>query len=145
MDFDQYYTERMNQREDIQINEYQPIVKTDKSYMIKTKNGDIVSKLNFYEYKINNFDWILMADLDTEPKHRRKGLASKLINELYSDVSKKKKGLYMFVRDTNTDAINLYKKLGFSFVKKYTLKDGEYVIMAKGNADKSQLLNMNFS
>lgn len=51
----------------------------------------------------------------------------------------------MFVRDTNKDAINLYKKLGFSSVKKYTLKDGEYVIMAKGNADKSQLLNMNFS
>lgn len=57
---------------------------------------------------------------------------------------RKKKGLYMFVRDTNKDAINLYKKLGFSSVKKYTLKDGEYVIMAKGNADKSPAVKHEF-
>lgn len=80
MNFEQYCTERMNQREDIESNEYHPFAKTDKSYMIKTKNGDVASKLNFYDYKIKIFDWILMAGLDTEPKHRRKGLASKLIN-----------------------------------------------------------------
>ena len=123
-----------------------PIIKTKNTYMIKNDKGTIISKLNYYEYKVKNFDWILMADLDTKPDYRGRGLATKLINELYSDITKNtNKGLYLFVKSDNRTAIRLYTKLNFKKVKNYTLEDGEYIIMAKGNADMSQFDKMNFS
>ena len=123
-----------------------PIIKTKNTYMIKNDKGTIISKLKYYEYKVKNFDWILMADLDTKPDYRGKGLATKLINELYNDITKNtNKGLYMFVKSDNRTAIRLYTKLNFKKVKNYTLEDGEYIIMAKGNADMSQFDKMNFS
>lgn len=123
-----------------------PVVKNSRSYMIKDKNGRVMSKLNYYDYKIKGFDWVLMANLDTKPEHRGKGLATKLLNNLCDDVSKNtSKGVYMFVRDTNENAIRLYDKLGFDRIKNYKLQDGNYIIMAKGDADKTQFDRMNFS
>ena len=123
-----------------------PINKTRNSYMIKDNKGLIISKLNYYEYKIKNFDWILIANLYTKPEYRGNGFATKLINELYSDISKNtNKGLYLFVKSDNQVAIKLYTKLNFKKVKNYTLEDGKYIIMAKGNADMSQFDKMNFS
>ncbi len=119
--------------------------KTDHSYEFQNKNGSVVSKLNYYDYKIDNFDWILIANVHTKPDYRRKGLAEKLINELYSDISKLNKGVYLFVKPDNQNAINLYRKLKFHTIKRYTLKDGEYIIMAKGNANKSQFNEMKFA
>ena len=126
-------------------NTYQDIEKTKDSYMIKDKNGKIVSKLNYYDYKLKNFDWVLIANLDTKPAHRGKGLATSLINELYKDISNEsKKGLYLSVKPNNRNAIRLYTKLKFKKVKTYTSKGTEYIIMAKGNADKNQFDKMNF-
>lgn len=123
-----------------------PINKTRNSYMIKDNKGLIISKLNYYEYKIKNFDWILIANLYTKPEYRGNGLATKLINELYNDITKNtNKGLYLFVKSDNRVAIELYTKLNFKKIRNYTLKDGEYIIMAKGNANVSQLNKMNFS
>lgn len=145
---DELITENDNSQISVDNNDIvkTPIIKTKNTYMIKNDKGTIISKLNYYEYKIKNFDWILMSDLDTKPDYRGKGLATKLINELYSDISKNtNKGLYLFVKSDNQVAIKLYTKLNFKKVKNYTLKDGEYIIMAKGNADISQLNKMNFS
>ena len=146
--FDELITENDNSQISVDNNDIvkTPIIKTKNTYMIKNDKGTIISKLSYYEYKVKNFDWILMSDLDTKPDYRGKGLANKLINELYSDISKNKnKGLYLFVKSDNQVAIKLYTKLNFKKVKNYTLKDGEYIIMAKGNADISQLNKMNFS
>lgn len=121
------------------------VSKSGNTYSIKDKNGNILSKLNFYDYKIKGFDWVLMANLDTKRGHRGKGMATSLLNELYDDVSKQNKGLYMFVKSDNTTAINLYSKLDFEKIKDYKLNDGDYVIMAKGKANKKQFDKMNFS
>lgn len=122
------------------------IIKNKDSYTIKNANNEIISKLNYYDYKIKNFDWVLLANLETKPEYRGNGLATKLINALYNDITKNtNKGIYLFVRTNNKTAISLYNKLNFKVVKKYTLKDGEYIIMAKGTADISQFNNMNFS
>lgn len=120
-------------------------IKTAHAYKFKNKKGTVVSKLNFYDYKIKDFDWVLIANVETKQSHRGKGLASKLINELYADISKNNKGVYLFVKHDNTIAISLYKKLKFDTIKKYTLKDGEYIIMGKGSADKKQFNGRNFS
>ena len=124
-----------------------PIIKTNHSYMIKDNNGAIISKLNYHEFNIKNFDWVLISDLETKPKYRGKGLATKLINSLYNDVTKStNKGIYLAVSPTNNNAISLYTKLNFKIIKEFISKDGErYIIMAKGNADTSQCDTMNFS
>lgn len=124
-----------------------PIIKTNHSYMIKDNNGAIISKLNYHEFNIKNFDWVLISDLETKPKYRGKGLATKLINSLYNDVTKStNKGIYLAVSPTNNNAISLYTKLNFKIIKEFISKDGErYIIMAKGNADTLQFDTMNFS
>lgn len=86
-----------------------------------------------------------MADVTTQPEHRGRGLATKLINKAYNDIGSEK-GMYLFVKN-NSNAIRLYlyEKLNFNTIKTYSLKDGDYLIMAKGNGDQEQLKRMNFS
>ena len=122
------------------------VEKTKESYVIKSKNGTIISKLNYYNYQIEKFDWILIANLETSKSYRRKGFASRILNELYSDTPKNK-GLYLFVKTNNYKAINLYNKQGFKAIKKYYLKDGYYLIMTKSkdNSDITQFDNMIFT
>jgi predicted GNAT family acetyltransferase len=119
------------------------IIKTKERYEIKDNEDSIVAKLNYYDYKLKKFDWILVANVQTSKKYRRQGFASTLLKELYKDIPKDK-GLYLFVKKNNYKAINLYKKLGFKHIRDYRLKDGEYLIMAKGNALISQFDKMNF-
>lgn len=114
------------------------------SYTIKDSNGSIMSEVKIYDFKIDNFDWLLMADVTTQSEHRGRGLATRLINKAYNDLDKNK-GLYLFVKNTNRNAIKLYEKLGFDHLKTYSLKDGDYYIMTKGQADVDQLKKMNFS
>lgn len=122
------------------------IVKNNKTYSIKTNDGITTSKLNYYDYSKESFDWILIADVETKKEYRGKGYASTLINEIYKDVTRRtpNKGIYLFVKSDNYGAIEFYKKNKFKFVKKYELKDGLYDIMCKGNADIHQFGNMKF-
>lgn len=114
------------------------------NYNIKDSNGSILSELNVYDFNIKNFDWSLLADVVTQSDHRGKGLATRLINKAYGDINKDK-GMYLFVKNDNKNAIKLYEKLSFNNIKTYSLKDGDYFIMAKGNADIDQLKKMNFN
>lgn len=117
------------------INEYK-IEKRKHDYRIKNKEGKIISKISYYDYNIKDFDWILVANVETDPKYRRQGLAKMLITELYKDIKPTKKGLYLFVKPDNTGAIALYKNLQFKEVKHYKLKDSDYIIIAKGDTSK---------
>lgn len=117
------------------------------SYRIKDDSGNVISEIKTYDYNIDGFDWILLADVVTSPSHRKQGLATRLIEKAYDDIkeNKKEKGLYLFVKSDNQNAISLYKKLGFDNVKNYELKDGEYFIMKKGNGNTKQFDDFNFS
>lgn len=127
------------------------IEKTKNQYSIKM-NGKIVSKLRHYDYHIKDFNWVLVSDVDTDPDYRKKGLASRLIDELYSDITKDdpNKGLYVLVTKDNEKGINLYTKTGFKKVRSYKIKnnsgnDGDYFIMAKGKGDMRKFNTMTFS
>lgn len=128
----------------------QRIQKKDKDggvqYFITNEAGDVVSSLMCYDYNMDEFKWDLLADIDTVPEYRGRGLATKLISDAYRDAtSTHKDGVYLFVRDTNHNAISLYKKLGFRNVKPYRLYGEKYFIMAKGHGNLSCFDNMNFS
>ena len=125
-----------------------PIIKSKNKYFIKDENGKKIAELGCYDYSKKDFNWILFADIETDKAHRNQGLGSKLLNRAYSDVIKDnpKNGVYLMVRPDNKVAISFYKKNGFEFVKSTKLKDGKkYDLMCKGNADKNQLINMNYS
>ena len=84
---------------------------------------------------------IHIYNVHTNIKYRNKGYATKLLNELYKDSIY---GLYLFVEKYNYEAINLYEKLGFKFIKEYKIENTVYYIMAKGNYDVNKLNNLNF-
>lgn len=119
------------------------INKTKDQYYIKN-NNKIIASINFYDYEIDNFDWILVANVETDTMYRNRGFATLLISTLYNDI-KYKKGLYLFVKPNNINAINLYKKMGFELLKRYKIKNEMYNIMIKGNVDKNQFDNMVFN
>lgn len=87
---DYFYFERMNQNDGkYQFLSSPTIKRTKNSYTIYDDEGKVASKLNFYDYtNIQNFDWILVSDLDTKEKYRNRGLASKLLKTLYHDITK---------------------------------------------------------
>lgn len=119
------------------------INKTKDQYYIKNDNK-IIASINFYDYEIDNFDWILVANVETDAMYRNRGFATLLISTLYNDI-KYKKGLYLFVKPNNINAINLYKKMGFELLKRYKIKNEMYNIMIKGDVDKNQFDNMVFN
>ncbi len=123
------------------------ITKSKNKYLIKDENGKKIAELGYYDYSKKDFNWILFADIETDKAHRNQGLGSKLLNRAYSDVIKDnpKNGVYLMVRPDNKVAISFYKKNGFEFVKSIKLKDGNYDLMCMGNADKNQLINMNYA
>ena len=102
-------------------------------------DGKEASHISYYDYNIKNFDWILVANVETKKQYRRHGYAEILINELYKDISTEshgEKGLYLLVKVDNTPAINLYKKLKFFKIRHHEIKGEEYIIMAKGKRSK---------
>lgn len=128
----------------------QRVQKRDKDggmqYFITNETGDVISSLMRYDYNMAEFKWDLLADIDTAPKYRGMGLATKLITNAYQDaISSRKDGVYLFVRDTNNNAISLYKKLGFRKIKPYNLHGEKYIIMVKGHGNMSCFDTMNFS
>lgn len=116
------------------------------NYTIKDSKNNTVSKASYYDYSNEDFDWILIANVETIPEYRGKGLATKLMNRIEADLQRQfpDKGIYLLVEQNNDKAINLYKKLDYDIVKEYSIEDTPYYVMAKGNADINQLKEMNF-
>ena len=125
------------------------ILKFRREYnIINKKDKEIICKIEFVDYDMPGFDWILIHDVETKLAYRHKGLASLLLDEIYKDIileMNPNKGLYVFVKSDNEVAMNLYNKCGFKMVKKYKKDEYLYNIMCKGNADIKQFDNMNFN
>jgi len=119
----------------------------DNTYLFQNKDGMTISSLKIHDYSRENFDWILVSDVETHPAYRGQGLATNLMGVMHSDVKKRfpGKGIYLFVKVDNKPAINLYRKLGYTTIKEYKLKKGKYFIMCKGSADTHQFDNLKFS
>lgn len=114
------------------------IIKEKNKYSLY-KNDILLSSIEFKEY--NNLKLIHIYNVHTNIKYRNKGYATKLLNELYRYSIY---GLYLFVEKYNFEAIKLYNKLDFEFIREYKIKDKIYNIMAKGNYDINKLNDLNF-
>ncbi|MCR2044551.1 GNAT family N-acetyltransferase [Anaerosalibacter massiliensis] len=75
------------------------------------KTGLVVGFVAFYEEEI--------AWLYVDPKYHRKGIATKLLSE---SIEKAGNHIFIEVLENNIEAINLYKKMGFTVVEKKTGK-----------------------
>ena len=65
-------------------------------------------------------DYIHILNIAVVQNYRRKGIASEFIKRLEAEAIKRKiYGITLEVRETNTAAINLYNKFGFTVKGKY--------------------------
>lgn len=113
-------------------------------------DGKIASQASFYRYSdMRDFDWINIVDVDTKEKFRRRGYAQILIQKMISDLDKKyhTMGQYLLVRTDNIPAIRLYQKFNFKEIRVVSdkLSGKRYSVMCRGNADKKQLMNVDFN
>lgn len=132
--------------EDFMSDEYS-IKKTNNEYQLISNNGEWISRMGYYIYDdIPNFDWINIANVDTNEKYLRQGYATILLNELINDmhIQHPAMGLYLLVRAKNLPAIKLYEKCGFKILKTQASDNGEFYVMYLGDADINQLKNTNF-
>lgn len=76
-----------------------------------TSDGEIVSKANTNAIGIN---WVQLGGVYTHPLYRNNYYAWHLIRVLCYRIMKTQKSVCLFVKEKNTPASNLYKRMGFS-------------------------------
>lgn len=114
-------------------------------------DGNKVSTATAYTFDdVDNFDWILLADITTFKKYQRKGYALALLTKMLEDLKKRypKKGYYLLVKSDNIPAIKLYQKLGFRSIRELydteTKERTQYTVMVKGQSNINQLMKAQF-
>lgn len=50
------------------------------TWSIKSRKGEVKSELSIYDFGIKDFDWKLLADVETNKKYRGQGLANQLVD-----------------------------------------------------------------
>lgn len=83
-----------------------------------TFDGDIVAKANTNAIGIN---CIQIGGVYTHPLYRRNGYAGALVQALCSRAIRAHKQPVLFVKEKNTPAFNLYRKLGFEECGRYSI------------------------
>ena len=108
-------------------------------------NSKLVATASIFDYRNKDFDWILIADVFTDPEYRKTGLASSLVDKIYRDYCVGKHvGAYLLAKVDNYPAIHMYRKLGFRILKTCKVKDKLYYVYIKGSADTEQLDKTDF-
>ena len=83
-----------------------------------TVDGDIVAKANTNAIGIN---CVQIGGVYTHPLYRRNGYAGALVQALSNRAIRSGKRPVLFVKEKNTPAFNLYRKLGFEENGRYTI------------------------
>ncbi len=83
-----------------------------------TVDGDIVAKANTNAIGIN---CVQIGGVYTHPLYRRNGYAGALVQALCNRAIRSGKKPVLFVKEKNTPAFNLYRKLGFEECGRYSI------------------------
>jgi len=76
-------------------------------YAVWMEDGEYVSALRLEPYK----DGLLLAALETAPKHRRRGCACQLVNAVLSQLPGQR--IYSHINKRNEASLAVHKKCGF--------------------------------
>lgn len=91
----------------------------DKNYIILVNKSD---KINGFLIVYKNIDYYELEIIVVSSECRNKGIATKLLNYFTNNYCKINDEIFLEVSCENTNAINLYKKIGFDIInirKKY--------------------------
>jgi len=83
------------------------------SYRVNFSRGQVKDH-NLFDNILNNKYTAHIFDLHVNPEHRRKGIATELLNETIRQLKIEVDYLFLNVEKTNKAAIRLYKKFGFT-------------------------------
>lgn len=93
----------------------------DAVYAVWIEDGEYVSALRLEPYK----DGLLLAALETAPRHRRKGYASKLVEAILAEFSGRK--IYSHVGKSNEASLLVHERGGFrKIADSATYLDGSF-------------------
>jgi ribosomal-protein-alanine N-acetyltransferase len=109
-------------------------------YIIDSKDEDVYGyydndKLVGFIHILKTFECLEIINVVVDTNYRKKGIATKLIdylNECYDDVEY----ILLEVNEKNSNAINLYNKLGFNVInvrKKYYGNDAALIMRREVN------------
>ena len=109
-------------------------------YIIDSKDEDVYGyydndKLVGFIHILKTFECLEIINVVVDTDYRKKGIATKLIdylNECYDDVEY----ILLVVNEKNSNAINLYNKLGFNVInvrKKYYGNDDALIMRREVN------------
>jgi ribosomal protein S18 acetylase RimI-like enzyme len=101
---------------------------SDSNYVVEDEKtgqlvGSLLSRIVDYKdpvhayYKYENAEIFTITGLGVLPEWRGKGLASKLLNQLFCDFNGRIERIILYVKVSNTGAIKLYEKFGFHIAK----------------------------
>lgn len=109
-------------------------------YIIDSKDEDVYGyydngELLGFVHVLKTFECLEIINVVVDIKNRKKGIATKLINylnECYDDIEY----ILLEVNENNSNAINLYNKLGFNIInvrKKYYGNDDALIMRREVN------------
>ncbi|MEA3296159.1 MAG: GNAT family N-acetyltransferase [Patescibacteria group bacterium] len=99
------------------------------SYFVEIFGNQVVGCTGIIKENVN---WSIIKHVCVEPKFRRKGIASKLINLAIQNC--KTRYVYMIIRENNIASLCMANKLGFTIIKQELSKD--YYLMVVGKEIK---------
>ena len=95
------------------------------NFVLRDATGGLLGYINFYLIG----DEAHMLNLAIHPDHRKKGFATELLSHAIAFLkSKNAADFFLEVRESNQEAIDLYKRFGFQFIgrrKRYYVKTNE--------------------
>lgn len=102
------------------INEEGLLVHSSRKYMIYEENGNNIGCLSYViTLDVGELEYVYV-----DYRHRRKGIASKLLKRALEIMKKDCNSILLEVRESNKAAIELYKKHGF---KEFSRREKYYV------------------
>lgn len=89
-------------------------------YFMNVKEGNKIAGSLWVKKYNNSF---ILRDVFVLPEFRRKGIATRMVQQILAHLKSKNLPVFLYVDPTNKEAVSVYMKLGFEKIKKGSYGD----------------------